>query len=294
MKLRTYSCAVCLALVHSLAGTALPAQASESQEPSGGLVQLSHTLEELSERVGPAVVQIFATGYTAAQGRVTGRERLLETQRSSGSGVILDPDGYIMTNAHVVFDATCVEVELAVPRGAAARGRSILRPRGRLVGAQVVGVDTETDLAVLKIQVEQPLPFLSVGDSDELRTGQLVMAFGSPLGLAELVSLGVVSAVARQPQPDDPMIYIQTDASINPGNSGGLLVDVQGRVVGISTFILSQSGGNEGLGFAAPSNIVRNVYEQIRVQGRVRRGELDVLVQTITPELARGLGLAQD
>ena len=252
MKLRTYSCAVCLALVHSLAGTSLPAQAVGSQEPSGGLVQLSHTLEELSERVGPAVVQIFATGYTAAQGRVAGRERLLETQRSSGSGVILDPDGYIMTNAHVVFNATRVEVELAVPRGAAATGRSVLRPRGRLVGAQVVGVDTETDLAVLKIQVEQPLPFLSLADSDELRTGQLVMAFGSPLGLAESVSLGVVSAVARQPQPDGPMIYIQTDASINPGNSGGPLVDVQGRVVGISTFILSQSGGNEGLGVRGP------------------------------------------
>ena len=151
MKLRIYSCAVCLALVHSLAGAVLPAQASESQEPSGGLVQLSHTLEELSERVGPAVVQIFATGYTAAQGRVAGRERLLETQRSSGSGVILDSDDYIMANAHVVFNATRVEVELAVPRGAAARGRFILRPRGRLVGAQVVGVDTETDLAVLKI-----------------------------------------------------------------------------------------------------------------------------------------------
>ena len=120
------------------------------------------------------------------------------------------------------------------------------------------------------------------------------MAFGSSLGLAESVSLGVVSAVARQPQPNGPMIYIQTDASINPGNSGGPLVDVQGRVVGISTFILSQSGGNEGLWFAAPSNIVGNVYEQIRVQGRVRRGELGVWAQTITPELARGLGLAQD
>ena len=135
MKLRTYFFAVCLALVHWLAGTGLPAQASESQEPSGGLVQLSHTLEDLSERVGPAVVKIFATGYTPVQGCVTGRERLLETQCSSGSGVILDPDGYIMTDAHVVFNTTRVEIELAVPRGAAARGRSILRPRGRLVGA---------------------------------------------------------------------------------------------------------------------------------------------------------------
>lgn len=182
-------------------------------------------------------------------------------------GQSLDPDGYIMTNAHVVFNATRVEIELAVPRGAAPRGRSILRPRGRLVGAQVVGVDTETDLVVLKIQVEQPLPFLSLGDSDELRTNQLVMGFGSPLGQAESVSLGLVSAVARQPQPDDPMIYIQTDTPINPGNSGGPLVDVQGRVVGISTFILSQSGGNEGLGFAAPSNIVRTSMSRSGYRG---------------------------
>ena len=116
----------------------------------------------------------------------------------------------------------------------------------------------------------------------------------SPLGLGDSVTLGVVSAAARQLRPDDPMIYIQTDASINPGNSGGALVDVQGQVVGISTFILSQSGGSEGLGFAAPSNIVRAVYEQIRTDGRVHRGVIGVRAQTITPELAHGLALAQD
>ena len=120
------------------------------------------------------------------------------------------------------------------------------------------------------------------------------MAFGSPLGLGNSVSLGVVSAPARQVRPDDPMIYIQTDASINPGNSGGPLVDVSGRVVGISSFILSQGGGSDGIGFAAPSNIVANVYLQIREFGRVRRGELGVRAQTITPELAAGLGLARD
>ena len=120
------------------------------------------------------------------------------------------------------------------------------------------------------------------------------MAFGSPLGLEHSVSLGVVSAVARQIRADDQMIYIQTDASINPGSSGGPLVDVSGRVVGISTFIITQSGGSEGIGFAAPSNIVRNVYEQIQQFGRVRRGEIGVRAQTITPELAEGLGLARD
>jgi serine protease Do len=120
------------------------------------------------------------------------------------------------------------------------------------------------------------------------------MAFGSPLGLDASVSMGVVSAVARQLEPEDPMVYIQTDAPINPGSSGGPLVDTAGRVVGINTMIYSQSGGNEGIGFAAPSNIVKNVFEQIRATGRVHRGEIGVAAQTITPLLAAGLGLAQD
>jgi serine protease Do len=162
-----------------------------------------------------------------------------------------------------------------------------------VVGAQVVSIDAETDLAVLKVDVKG-LPALSLGDSDGLKAGQLVMAFGSPLGLESSVSMGVVSAVARQLEPEDPMIYIQTDAPINPGSSGGPLVDTEGRVVGINTLIYSQSGGNEGIGFAAPSNIVRNVFEQIRATGRVRRGEIGVVTQTITPLLAEGLRLPQD
>ena len=127
-----------------------------------------------------------------------------------------------------------------------------------------------------------------------LKPGQIVMAFGSPLGLNASVTMGVVSAVARQLEPEDPMIYVQTDAPINPGNSGGPLVDADGRVVGINTLIYSQSGGHEGIGFAAPSNIVRNVFDQIRKTGRVRRGEIGVITQTITPLIAEGLGLSQD
>jgi serine protease Do len=153
-----------------------------------------------------------------------------------------------------------------------------------------VGRDRETDLAVLKIDVSG-LPSLSFADSDELKSGQLVFAFGSPLGLESSVSMGVVSGTARQFGPENPMIYVQTDASINPGNSGGPLVDVNGHVVGINTFILSRSGGSEGVGFAAPSNIVRAVYEQIRATGRVRRGEIGVRAQTITPHLADALDL---
>ncbi len=277
-----------------LACVLLCVAAPGSAQQTGSLAALSDTLEALSERVGPAVVQIFVSGYAIGGGLVPSAEPLVSPQRGSGAGVILDPAGYIITNAHVVAGATRVQVVLPVTTVVGAERRSILRPRGRLVGAQVVGTDSETDLAVLKVQVNDRLPFLELGDSESLRPGQLVMAFGSPLGLENSVSFGVVSAVARQLRPEDPMIYIQTDASINPGNSGGPLVDVDGRVVGISTFILSQSGGSEGLGFAAPSNIVRRVYEQILQHGRVRRGAIGARVQTVTPELAEGLGLAQD
>jgi serine protease Do len=183
-------------------------------------------------------------------------------------------------------------VQLA-PERLAPEGTSILKARGRVLGAQLVGVDRETDLAVLKVE-GSGLPALRLADSDEVAQGQLVFAFGSPLALEGSVTMGVVSAVARQVEPDAPMIYIQTDAAINPGNSGGPLVDAAGTVIGINTFIFTQSGGSEGIGFAAPSNIVRNVYEQIRTAGRVRRGMIGVRAQTITPALAAGLRLPRD
>jgi len=259
--------------------------------PPQSIVELSAELTALAGRVSPSVVQVHATGYVLEQkGDATADLRARGV--STGSGVILHPDGYIVTNAHVVDGARRIQVELALP-GVDAPGRSILRSRGRLLGAQVVAVDRETDLAVLKVP-EKGLPALPFGDSDALQPGQLVLAFGSPLGLANSVTLGVVSAVARQLQPESPMIYVQTDAPINPGNSGGPLVDAHGRLVGINTLIFSQSGGSEGVGFAAPSNIVRNVFEQIRQTGRVRRGDVGVSAQTITPALAAGLALGQD
>jgi serine protease Do len=260
---------------------------------SGSISELSRSLQDLAAKVSPSVVQIFVTGYAAPdqEDQVTAGEPALE--RSSGSGVILDADGYIVTNAHVVENATRIEVELPLDATGGASGRSILKRRGRTVGAQIVAVDSETDIAVLKVEA-RGLPALPFGDSDALRSGQLVLAFGSPLGLESSVSLGVVSAVARQLTPDDPMIYIQTDATINPGNSGGPLVDDGGRLVGINTLIYSQGGGSEGIGFAAPSNIVRNVFQQIRKTGRVRRGEIGVNAQTITPLMAEALGLTFD
>ena len=174
-----------------------------------------------------------------------------------------------------------------------AQFKSILKPAGKRVGAQIIGIDRETDLAVLKVPGKN-LPHLELSDSDELRQGQIVLAFGSPYGLENSVSMGVVSAVSRQLRLEDPMIYIQTDATINPGNSGGPLVNAKGEVVGINTLILSQTGGSEGLGFAAPANIVRNVFNQIRASGRVRRGQIGVYAQTITPTLAEGLRLARE
>ena len=197
-----------------------------------------------------------------------------------------------MTNAHVIAGARHIDVLVPPPSGPPGGGRSVLKASGRILSAQLVGIDSETDLAVLLVP-EKGLPVLSLGDSEAVRPGQIVFAFGSPLGLEGSVSLGVVSAVARQLKPESPMIYLQTDASINPGNSGGPLLDTEGRVVGINTLIFSQSGGSEGIGFAAPSNIVRNVFEQIRQKGRVQRGEIGARAQTITADLASGLGLPQ-
>jgi serine protease Do len=254
------------------------------------LTELSRSLQELAERVSPSVVQIFVTGYAAPDedDQTATGEPVLE--RSSGSGVIVDPEGYIVTNAHVVERATRLEVELSLAATGSPAGTSILKRRGRMVGAQIVAIDQETDVAVLKVEA-RGLPALTFGDSETLKPGQIVLAFGSPLGLESSVTMGVVSAVARQLTPEDPMIYVQTDAPINPGNSGGALVDTEGRLVGINTLIYSQSGGSEGIGFAAPSNIVRNVFTQIQKTGRVRRGELGVHAQTVTPLMADALGI---
>jgi serine protease Do len=251
------------------------------------LARVSRDLQALSDRVMPAVVQVRTSGYAL------GESGGLVRERGTGSGVILDASGYVLTNAHVVEGARRVQVALSGLSTGPTQARSVVRTPGRVLGAVVVGVDKETDVAVLKLDAAG-LPFLPLGDSEEVRPGQLVLAFGSPLGLENSVTMGIVSAVARQVKPDDRMIYIQTDAAINPGNSGGPLIDGQGRVVGINTFILSQSGGNEGIGFAAPSNIVRSVFEQIRQTGRVRRGQIGLRGQTITPTLAKALALGQE
>ncbi len=280
------------------AALAAPREEMAPQEKQGSraalnpLTAVSRQFRSLADRVSPAVVQISAIALAPSPGRSSAPEALLGVQHRGGSGVLLSSDGYIVTNAHVVEGARRLEVLLARPAAPDAPGRSIVKSIGQRVEGTIVGIDLETDLAVVKIE-QKGLPFLELGDSDGLGEGDIVLAFGSPLGLENSVSMGVVSALGRQLRPNDPMIYIQTDTPINPGNSGGPLVDTDGMVVGINTLIFTQSGGSEGIGFAAPSNIVRSVYNQIRAHGRVRRGAIGVYVQTITPTLAAGLGLPQ-
>ena len=265
------------------------ARAEVQQEPVT-LSQLSDSFEALTQQTAPAVVQILATGYRGGEEFFT-RGKLLTREKSTGSGVIVSPNGYCVTNAHVVEGSQNVRVLLAVAASTEREMKSILKARGEIVEARIVGIDRETDLAVLELVGQRNLPFLKLGNSDEVRQGQVVLAFGSPLGLDNSVTMGIVSSVGRQLRADDPVVYIQTDAPINPGNSGVPLINGDGEVVGINTLILSQSGGNEGVGLALPSNIVEYVYRQIMEHGRVLRGEVGVNAQTITPELARALQL---
>ncbi|MCL4402730.1 MAG: trypsin-like peptidase domain-containing protein [Acidobacteria bacterium] len=280
---------LCVVLLALAAGRA---QTPPLQKPDP-LNEFSASLEALAHRVNGSVVQIISTGYSLSEEGESGNAALLNRQRSTGTGVVLSEDGYIVTNNHVVEGGRRIEVRMPARHPGSDSDGGHEWSRSRELEARVVGVDRNTDLAVLKVPATG-LAHLALGDSASLRQGQLVLAFGTPMGLRNSVSMGVVSSVARQLKPDDAMVYIQTDAPINPGNSGGPLVDAGGRVMGINTFILSQSGGSEGLGFAIPSNIVRNVYNQIRKNGHVHRGQVGVYAQSVTPQLREGLDLRQD
>lgn len=196
-------------------------------------------------------------------------------EQGLGSGVIVSPDGYIVTNYHVVSGAEKIQVTLYDKR---------------VLAGKIIGADPKTDLAVVKISSEG-LPMLNWGDSDDLRVGEFVLAVGNPFGLNHTVTLGIVSAVGRANVGiADYEDFIQTDAAINPGNSGGPLVDAGGKLVGINTAIFSRSGGYQGIGFAVPSNMARLVMEQLLKEGRVIRGWLGVTIQELTPELSRKFG----
>ncbi|PYJ03446.1 MAG: peptidase S1, partial [Verrucomicrobia bacterium] len=184
-------------------------------------------------------------------------------------------DGYVLTNNHVVDEADEVKVVLQ---------------DGREFNGKVVGKDSKTDIAVLKIDAKD-LPSIEMADSDQIEVGDIVLAIGNPFGIGQTVTMGMVSATGRATLGLDYEDFIQTDAAINPGNSGGALVDTEGRLIGINTAILSRSGGNQGIGFAIPTNLAREVMESLVKEGKVTRGYLGVMIQDLTPALAKEFGL---
>jgi len=270
-----------------------PDRAQAQERPGDALRKLSGAVNELVKKVSPSVVQILVTGYGPLEESDKGNTNaIIGRQRAIGSGFIVDSSGYIVTNAHVVNGAQRVQVVLPSPNSDGSLDAA-LSTRTTIVAARIIGVSRENDLAVIKVDAGK-LPALPLASYRKLRQGELVFAFGSPEGLRNSVTMGVVSAVARQIDPDSPMIYVQTDAPINPGNSGGPLVNVDGEVVGVDTFILSQSGGNEGLGFAIPSAVVNVAYQQLRKFGHLHRSEIGVSIQTITPSMAEALNLPRN
>ncbi|HEY9173833.1 MAG TPA: Do family serine endopeptidase, partial [Verrucomicrobiae bacterium] len=194
-------------------------------------------------------------------------------EQSLGSGVIATEDGYILTNNHVVDGADEIKVALADDKS--------------VYDAKVIGTDPQTDIAVLKIEGKN-LPAITITDSDQLEVGDIVLAIGNPFGVGQTVTMGIVSAKGRGGMGIvDYEDFIQTDASINPGNSGGALVDAAGRLVGINQSIISRSGGNQGIGFSVPINLARYVMERLIADGKVTRGYLGVMIQPVTPDLAK-------
>jgi serine protease Do len=254
------------------------------------LRQFNASLVALTNRVSRAVVQIMVTGYGPAIEE--GDRYNVSHQRRIGSGVIVDPEGYILTNVHVIEGAQRIRVSLPEPSGTSILDMPAVGKR-KVLEAALVGVHKQSDIALLKVEA-RGLPALPLAATRPVYPGEFVLAIGSPDGLQGSVTMGIVSSVWRQPDPEVPMVYIQTDAPINPGNSGGPLIDLEGSVIGLNTFILSKGGGSEGLGFAVPARIVRFVYDNLRKYGFVQRAEIGVGAQEITPTLAAGLGLARD
>jgi serine protease Do len=257
----------------------------------------------LARKVGPVVVNISTTQVVKEAPAPFGRENPREgpfggedpfsdfwrrffgqptppgpnRQQGLGSGFIIDRNGTILTNNHVIENAQKIVVKLSNDE--------------RQFTAKVIGRDAKTDLAVIKIETNSELPVAPLGDSDRLQVGEWIAALGSPFGLQNTITTGIVSAKSRQIGAGPYDDFIQTDASINPGNSGGPLVNMQGEIVGINTAIFSRTGGNIGIGFAIPINVAKELLPELKSKGKVTRGWLGVTIQRVTPELAESLGM---
>jgi Do/DeqQ family serine protease len=271
------------------------AASSPQSSPAGHSALPTQSYADVVDRVAPAVVTIHAARRVHAPqmqeffndpmfrqffgpgGGVTPRGNQTQKQMALGSGVIVTADGHIITNHHVVDGAEEISVDLNDRRH---------------FDAKLIGSDSPSDLAVLKIQASN-LPVLSLGDSDKVRVGDICLAVGNPLGVGQTVTMGIISAKGRATEQGNRNFedFLQTDAAINQGNSGGALVNTQGELIGINSQILSPSGGSIGIGFAIPSNMARNVMDQLTKNGRVSRGRLGVNIQEITPELAQSMNL---
>jgi serine protease DegQ len=274
-------------LLRGTAGGMLPAPtlvqiASAPAAAASGANPIGYALA--AQRAAPAVVSVTATKMARRNPHASdprfrfffGDGGATQQQVGLGSGVIVSPEGYLLTNQHVVEGATEIEVQLA---------------DGRSTSARVIGSDPETDIAVLKIDLDR-LPVIVLGDMRSLQVGDAVLAIGNPFNVGQTVTAGIVSALDRKEAESSPFQnFIQTDAAINPGNSGGALVDVQGSLVGINTSIYSSSGGSLGIGFAVPVDTARDVMAALIRDGRVRRGWIGVVPRDLSAELAESLNL---
>lgn len=268
-------CLVSILCSGGVANAALPSSVNEVPLPS---------LADMLERVMPAVVDITTNGTRPGTTRARGSYRRLfgtelpEKAKGTGSGIIIDKrNGYIVTNAHVIYGALKIKVSLT---------------DGREFDAKVIGTDTEADVGVLQIKPER-LSAITLANSKKLRVGDFVVAVGNPFGLGQTATSGIVSALGRSGLGIEAYEnFIQTDAPINPGNSGGALVNLRGELIGINTAILGgRSGGSVGIGFAIPSNMVRNIKDQLIEHGEVVRGQLGVEIQNLTPALVKEYSL---